>query len=394
MSISAHGRSRLNCVWRWSSGFCSALSPAIHIFAGEKVCIHAITPTHASAAFASSATRRIESGLVATSVHTTRTGISACASRPAATSRACCLDLPQRLLAVHLLAPGDEPDLEVSEHAQAPSLETSSSCAAVARDHQLGQLLERGLVHRLVDRDAAALHDVDAVAELEEMGVVVVDHDDRHPAARGEILDEVDDEARLARAHGRERLVEQQDLRRRTHRSRDRDRLPLAAGELLGLGVDARHAHLDLVEVLAGELPHRPLVEEAKRAHPRQLVAQEQVQVDRELRDQREVLVDGLDPVCAGVLDRVEVDALAADDHVAPVLLVEAAQDLDERALAGSVVADEPEHLALAQDEVDAAEDDERAEALRHAAHLERELGATSAASALRWRSCRPSSGR
>ena len=56
------------------------------------------------------------------------------------------------------------------------------------------------------------------------------------------------------------------------------------------------------------------------------------------------------------------------------VLRVEAAQDLDERALAGSVVADEPEHLALAQDEVDAAEDDERAEALRHAAHLERRL--------------------
>ena len=104
----------------------------------------------------------------------------------------------------------------------------------------------------------------------------------------------------------------------------------------------------------------------------RQLVAQEQVEVDRELRDQREVLVDGLDAVRAGGPDRVEADALAADDHIAPVLLVEAAQDLDERALAGSVVADEPEHLALAQDEVDAAEDDERAEALGHAAHLER----------------------
>ena len=180
--------------------------------------------------------------------------------------------------------------------------------------------------------------------------------------------------ARLTCAHGGERLVEQQDLRRRPHGSRDCDRLPLAAGELLGLGLDARHAHVDLVEVLAGELSHPSLVEEAERAQPRQLVAQEQVRVDRELRDQREVLVDGLDPVRAGVLDRVEADALAADQHVAPVLLVEAAQDLDERALAGSVVADEPEHLALAQDEVDAAEDDDRAEPLRHAAHLERDL--------------------
>ena len=75
---------------------------------------------------------------------------------------------------------------------------------------------------------------------------------------------------------------------------------------------------------------------------------------------------------------------------------MEAAQDLDERALAGSVVADEAEHLALAQDEVDAAQDDERAEALGHAAHLERELarrgagGVGSVGCAL----MRPSSGR
>ena len=66
---------------------------------------------------------------------------------------------------------------------------------------------------------------------------------------------------------------------------------------------------------------------------------------------------------------------------------MEAAEDLDERALARSVVADEPEHLARVQDEVDALEDDERAEALRHAAHLERRHGRpVRAASAVRLR--------
>ena len=50
---------------------------------------------------------------------------------------------------------------------------------------------------------------------------------------------------------------------------------------------------------------------------------------------------------------------------------MKAAQDLDERALAGSVVPDEPEHLALAQSKVDAAQDRECAEALGHTAHLE-----------------------
>jgi hypothetical protein len=177
------------------------------------------------------------------------------------------------------------------------------------------------------------------------------------------------------RTHGRERLVEQQDLRRGPHGPRDRDRLPLAARELLRLGVDARHAHLDLVEVPARLPAHLALSEKTGRPEARQLVPEEQVEVHGQLRDQREVLVDRLDPVGAGVLDRVEADALAADAHLAPVLLVEAAEDLDQRALAGSVVADEPEHLALAQDEVDPAEDDERSEALRDAAHLERRLG-------------------
>ena len=132
---------------------------------------------------------------------------------------------------------------------------------------------------------------------------------------------------------------------------------------------------VDVVEVLAGEPSHAFLVEEAERPHRRQLVAEEQVHVDRKLRDQRQILVDGLDSVCARVLNRAEVDALAPDDHIAPVLRVEPAQDLDERALAGSVVADETKHLALVQGEVDAAQDDERAEALRHAANLECDLG-------------------
>ena len=64
----------------------------------------------------------------------------------------------------------------------------------VAADHHLGQLFERGVLYVAVDGDAAALHHVDPVAELEEVGIVVVDDDDRHFPARGELLHEVDDE--------------------------------------------------------------------------------------------------------------------------------------------------------------------------------------------------------
>src|SRR5581483_695667 len=157
-------------------------------------------------------------------------------------------------------------------------------------------------------------------------------------------------------------------------RPRDRDRLTLAAGKLLRLRIDARHPHLDVVEVLARELTHPSFVENAKRAELRQLVAQEQVLVDRQLWDEREVLIHGLDAVGPRRLDRVEADALSVDVDVAAVLLVETAQDLHERALAGPVVADESEHFALAKGEVDPLQDDERAEPLGHPAYLERQV--------------------
>ena len=125
------------------------------------------------------------------------------------------------------------------------------------------------------------------------------DQDQRDLGLLLQLVDQLEDQAALAGAHGGERLVEEQDARRRVGRAGDRDRLPLAARELVGLCIDARHAHVDLVEVLPGELSHRSLVEEMEAPHGRQLVVQEEVQVDRELRDQREVLVDGLDPELA-----------------------------------------------------------------------------------------------
>ena len=53
----------------------------IHIFAGLKVCIQAITPTQASSDSASSSARRIAALSVSTGLATTRTGTSDEASR-------------------------------------------------------------------------------------------------------------------------------------------------------------------------------------------------------------------------------------------------------------------------------------------------------------------------
>ena len=122
MSISAQGRSRLNCVCRWSSGFCRAASPAIHIFAGEKVCIHAITPMQSAAAFASRQSRRIASGVVSTGLCTTRTGIGLRRVERRRHLPGVLVDLAQHGVAVEVLASRDEPDLERVErfHDRAP----------------------------------------------------------------------------------------------------------------------------------------------------------------------------------------------------------------------------------------------------------------------------------
>ncbi len=74
MSIVDHGRSRLNCVCRWTKGFCSAFSPRIHIFDGENVCIQRISPAQLSSAFASMQSLAISSGVVRSALNTTFSG--------------------------------------------------------------------------------------------------------------------------------------------------------------------------------------------------------------------------------------------------------------------------------------------------------------------------------
>jgi len=77
MSIVDQGMSRLNCVCRCANGLFSVRNPAIHILAGENVCIQAISPMQFGARFASRQTSLIACGVVRTGLKTTLTGISA-----------------------------------------------------------------------------------------------------------------------------------------------------------------------------------------------------------------------------------------------------------------------------------------------------------------------------
>ena len=94
--------------------------------------------------------------------------------------------------------------------------------------------------------------------------------------------------------------------------------------------------------------PHRPVVQPLERAEAvHELALEEHVVGDGEARDQGEILVDGVDAERPRVVDRAQLHLLAVDEDLAAVGLLEAGEDLDQRRLAGAVVADQPEHLAL-----------------------------------------------
>src|SRR6266545_1750625 len=231
----------------------------------------------------------------------------------------------------------------------------------VLGDDQVGQLGERGLLSLLVVGDLAVLQQVDPVAHLEDLRVVVRDDDDRHVPAFLEVADQIEDERALLGPHRGERLVQQQDLGIRVDRAGHGDGLPLAAGQLGHLRVDGLDPYAHVVEVLPGALAHDAVVEQ-RPAHD--LAVEEHVVVDGQLVDQREVLVDRVDAEGPGVVHGLEGHLLAVDEEPPRIRLLEPAEDLHQRRLAGAVVADEAEHFALSQVNRHVAERLDRTEAL------------------------------
>ncbi len=129
-------------------------------------------------------------------------------------------------------------------------------------------------------------------------------------------------------------------------RPRDRDRLALAARQPRHGDVDARDVDPDLIQRAARLALHLAVGQERQRA-VHALAAQEQVVVDRQFVDQRQVLIDGVDPFRARVVDAFRRVRLPVQEHLPAVLALEAAEDLDQRRLARAVVAEQAQHLAL-----------------------------------------------
>ena len=101
---------------------------------------------------------------------------------------------------------------------------------------------------------------------------------------------------------------------------------------------------------------------------PDRLDAEHDVFRHGEHRHQHEVLMHHADAGADGVAGAVEADRLAVDEDFALVRPVEAGEHVHQGGLAGAVFAEQAEHLAGADVEVDGVVGDQIAEALGDAA--------------------------
>ena len=164
------------------------------------------------------------------------------------------------------------------------------------------------------------------------------------------------------------RLVHDQHARVEAQRLGDLDDLLVgdreAADRALGVEADA-----EAVEQALDLAVHGAAVDALE---PLQRVeAHDDVLRDAEVGEQRGLLVDDRDAGVARRVRGVEVDRLAVDEHLAGVAADDAAEHLDERRLAGAVLADQRAHLAGAEAEVAVAQRADGAVGLRGVAQLD-----------------------
>ena len=180
----------------------------------------------------------------------------------------------------------------------------------------------------------------------------VGDHDDRRSAG-AKPADELEEPLHLGVAERRGRLVENEDARLVAHRLRDLDHLPQVEREARDWSVDVDVRDTQTRERLARE---RPRACAREKPSPQREVAQDDVVHHRQLRHEREFLVDDADPGVPRRLRRLEDERPALDEHLARVRAHEPGDHLHERALAGAVLAEQGMHLRVSDRDVGAVE--------------------------------------
>ena len=284
--------------------------------------------------------------------------------------------------------PGDAQDLalvqvegDVLDHAAAGE-PAHAQDDVLARGHARTEL---GIVAQLLAQhqldDAAAVHGAglearhrapvaqhgNAVGHALDLGEAVGDVNDPHPLA-GETAQDGEQTLGVLLGQRRGGLVEDEDARLPRERLGDLDRLRLGDAER---GHRSRRVDraVEPGQHGTGRGQDRPAAHE-----PRLGSAEEQVLGHGEARHQAQLLVDDDDPARHGPGGGSEGDRLAVQEDAAAVRGDDPAQDPDERALAGPVLAAEGVDLAPLQREVDPRERLHAGVGLADTLHLE-EMG-------------------
>ena len=242
-----------------------------------------------------------------------------------------------------------------------------SDCGAAA-EHRLDQVDAQQLRRQVLADELAVAQHRDAVADLVDLVEEVRDEQDRH-AALLEVADDAEQLGALVEVEARGRLVEHQHPDVGRDRPRDRDQL------LDRQGVACRGARRGRCRARGRRAPRAARARIARpvdHPEPTRLAAERDVLGHRDVRQQVDLLVDRADARAAGPRAASRsARPIAVEPELARGQRERPGDRLDQRRLAGAVLAHERVDLAGEEPEVDGVERGVGAEAHRRPGELE-----------------------
>ena len=186
----------------------------------------------------------------------------------------------------------------------------------------------------------AVAQDRDLVGDLEDLTQLVGDVDDRVVLGL-EPRDDLEEVGDLGLVERGRRFVEDQQLRVQGEGLGDLDQLLLADAQVLD-GALGRDVEVEPVEIGARSRLHRGLIQRPQLGV--KLPSEVDVLGDVQLWDQLELLVDEGDAGTLRIARIMEAEPVVVEEHLTLVVGPDATEDLAQRRLAGSVLADQAMH--------------------------------------------------